>query len=60
MNELEKKVLDTLTQAMPKLTEAEQNRLLGYGQGVILNPYLNKEMEAENAGNTDKRHESIA
>ena len=47
MSELEQKVLDVLTQAVPKLTEAEQARLLGFGEGVILNTEMKRERKDE-------------
>ena len=44
MSELEKQVLKAIEEAAPLLAENEQNRLLGFGEGVTLNPAIIKEV----------------
>lgn len=48
MSKLEQKVLDVLTQTVPKLTEKEQDQMLFFGLGLTLNPRLKDEEEDEN------------
>lgn len=36
MSETEKKILKTFEKVIPKLSEAQKERLLGFGEGMVL------------------------
>lgn len=35
MSEREKKIMETLSEVVPELSEAKQNYLLGYGEAIV-------------------------
>lgn len=48
MNETEKKIIDTFTGTLPKMTDAEKDKLLSFGEGMAF--IVNRDAKSENKG----------